>query len=79
MNITLSADQETIHKSRQYAKKHGKSLNNIIREYLKDISGENDSKENSQEFSRLAETRPGCSEPGYTFDRDEIHDRSRRA
>ena len=75
MNITLSADQETIAKSRQYAKKHGASLNSLIRDYLKKISGEGDRKENSQEFARLAETMAGCSEPGFKFDRNEIHDR----
>ncbi len=75
MNITLSADQDTIAKSRQYAKKHGTSLNSIIRNYLKKISGESDRKENAQEFAQLAETMAGCSEPGFTFDRNEIHDR----
>ena len=79
MNITLSADQELIRKSREYAKEQGTSLNNIIRDFLKNISGENDRKASSQEFSQLAETGAGCSEPGYKFDRDEIHDRSRRA
>ncbi len=78
MNITLSADQELIRKSRQYAKKQGTSLNSIIRDFLKDISGENDRRENALEFSRLAEAKAGCSEPGYKFDRSEIHDRSHR-
>jgi hypothetical protein len=79
VNITLSADQELIKKSRQYAKKQGTSLNSIIRDFLKNISGENDRKASSQEFSQLAKTGAGCSELGYKFDRDEIHDRSRRA
>lgn len=75
MNITLSADQETIRRSRQYAKEHGTSLNSIIRDYLKKISGESDRKANAQEFAQLAKTMAGCSEPGYKFDRNEIHDR----
>ena len=79
MNITLSADQELIRKSREYAKKQGTSLNNIIRDFLENISGKNDGRASSQEFAQLAETGAGCSEPGYKFDRDEIHDRSRRA
>ncbi|MDU9048857.1 MAG: DUF6364 family protein [Candidatus Electrothrix sp. Rat3] len=79
MNITLSADQELIRKSREYAKKQGTSLNNIIRDFLENISGKNDRRASSQEFAQLAETGAGCSEPGYKFDRDEIHDRNRRA
>ena len=78
MNITLSADQEIINKSRQYAKKCGTSLNSIIRNYLKDLSGENDRRRNADEFSRLAEIEAGCSEPGYRFDRNETHDRNSR-
>jgi hypothetical protein len=77
MNITLSADQELIKKSRQYAKNHGTSLNSLIRTFLKNISGEKDKSASAEEFAQLAETGAGCSEPGYTFDRDEIHDRTR--
>ncbi|MCW5207889.1 hypothetical protein VU11_04345, partial [Desulfobulbus sp. US2] len=61
MNITLSADQELIRKSRQYAKKQGTSLNSIIRDFLRNISVESDRKASSQEFAQLAETGAGCS------------------
>ena len=75
MNITLSADKETINKSRQYAKEHSTSLNSIIRNYLKKISGESDRKANAEEFAQLAETKAGCSKPDFKFDRNEIHAR----
>lgn len=75
MNITLSADKETINKSRQYAKEHSTSLNSIIRNYLKKISGESDRKANAEEFGQLAETKAGCSKPDFKFDRNEIHAR----
>ncbi len=75
MNITLSADKETINKSRQYAKKHNTSLNSLIRNYLKKISGESDRKANAQEFAQLAETHAGCSSPGFKFNRNETHNR----
>ena len=39
MNITLSADAELIRKSRQYAKAHDTSLNQLVRDYLSTISG----------------------------------------
>ncbi len=79
MNITLSADQELIKKSRQYAKNQGTSLNSMIRNFLKNISGEKDKSASAQEFAQLAESGAGCSAPSYKFDRDEIHDRSARA
>ncbi|MEA3231967.1 MAG: DUF6364 family protein [Thermodesulfobacteriota bacterium] len=75
MNITLSADKEVIAKGRQYAKAHNTTLNNMIREFLKDISGEGDNLANSDEFARLAKTMSGCSDPTFKFDREEIHDR----
>jgi len=75
MNITLSADKETISKSRQYAEKHGTSLNNMVRDYLKRISGQSDSAANAEEFAQLARSMPGCSQPGYRFDRKESHSR----
>lgn len=78
MNITLSADEETIAKSRRYAEKHGTSLNNMVRDYLKRISGESDGATNAEEFALLARSMPGCSEPGYQFDREEIHNRDPR-
>ena len=77
MNITLSAEKETIETCRQYAKKHGTSLNNIIREYLKKISGEDDAAANAREFARLAKNMPGCSDSDFHFNRDEAHDRMR--
>jgi predicted house-cleaning NTP pyrophosphatase (Maf/HAM1 superfamily) len=76
MNITLSADQEVIAKSRQYAKAHNTTLNNMIREFLKDISGECDNLANSDEFVRIAKTMSGRSDSTFKFDREEIHDRS---
>lgn len=75
MNITLSADEKTINNSRKYAKEQGTSLNSLIRDYLKKISGESDRKANAQEFSQLAESKAGCSEPGFKFNRDAVHDR----
>jgi len=77
MNITLSAEKETIENCRRYAKRHGTSLNNIIREHLKKISGVDDAATNAREFSRLAENMAGCSDPGFHFNRDEAHERGR--
>jgi len=78
MNLTLSADQETINKSRRYAKEHGTSLNGIIRDYLKKISGENDCSANALEFAELAQNMSGCSKADYIFDREDIHNRDQQ-
>jgi len=79
MNITLSADKKTISNSRRYAKEHGTSLNSLIRDYLKKISGESDHKTNAQEFSQLAKSMAGRSEPGFRFNRDAMHNRDSTA
>lgn len=78
MNLTLSADKEMINKSRRYAKEQGTSLNGIIREFLKKISGEDDCSANALEFAELAQNMSGCSTSGYVFDREEIHNRDQQ-
>ncbi len=78
MNITLSANDEIIAKSRKYAERHNTSLNNLVRDFLKKISGEDNCSKNALEFCELAESKSGCSDPGFVFDRDEIHDRGQQ-
>jgi hypothetical protein len=75
MNITLSADQNLIEKSRQYAKKHNTTLNNLIREYLERIIGKQDREELAKEFEKLAAEMGGKSSPGFHFNREEIYSR----
>jgi len=73
MNITLSADADTIRSARQYAEKHNTSLNNIIRDYLKRLCTVSSGRQAAEEFIRNAQQYPGCSEVGYHFDRNTIH------
>lgn len=75
MNITLSADKGLVEKSRHYAQTHKTSLNNLIREYMRDICGVNEAKQHADEFRRLAMKKAGKSPNGYTFERDAIYDR----
>jgi len=75
MNITLSADAELIKKGREYANAHHTSLNQLIRDYLRSITGGNDAEKAADEFMNLANTMPGQSERGFKFSRDEIYDR----
>ena len=76
MNITLSADREVIRKAREYAKRHNSSLNNLIRNYLKQLVDEMDSASAASEFEYLSSEFAGRSPEGFTFNREAIYDRS---
>ena len=75
MNITLSADENLIKKSREYAKKHNTTLNNMIRGFLRTVTASNDVNYAAEQFKDNALNRSGKSREGYTFDRDDIHSR----
>lgn len=73
MNVTLSVDEQLVERARKRANAMGKSLNQVIRDYLQKLAG-NDSPERSiEEFRRLS--GQGHSR-GWRFNRDEIHERS---
>ena len=40
MNITLSIPDEVVANAREYAKRHGTSLNQMVRDHLKNFSSE---------------------------------------
>jgi hypothetical protein len=73
MNITLSVDEQTVTRARKKAEALGKSLNQLIRDYLQKLAGGDDPEQSIDEFKRLSGS--GNSR-GWRFDRDEIHERS---
>ena len=73
MNGTLSIDEQTVERARMRAESLGKSLNQVIREYLHKLAGRDDPERSIEEFRRLSGT--GDSR-GWRFHRDEIHERS---
>jgi len=75
MNITLSADAELIKKGREYANAHHTSLNQLVRDYLRSITGGNDAEKAADEFMNLAKSMAGRSDNGFRFSRDTIYDR----
>ena len=75
MNITLSADEKLIARGRQYAKEHNTTINNLVREFLQRIGGDQDKRANVEEFVKLAKTMGGRSEKSFIFNRDELHER----
>ncbi len=72
MNITLSVDEQVVAQARKKASALGKSLNQLIRDYLQNIAGSDDPQRSIEEFQRLSGT--GDSR-GWRFNRDEIHER----
>jgi len=75
MNITLSADERTVQRTREYAARLGTSLNRLLREHMEHLAGLVDVQDAAEEFAHLATTQAGCSPEGFVFDRDAAHAR----
>jgi len=73
MNITLSIDEQLAARARKRAEALGKSLNQLIRDYLQKLAGGDDPERSIEEFRQLS--GKGHSR-GWHFDRNEIHERS---
>ena len=75
MNITLSADEAVIKQARKRAEAMGKSLNQLVREYLQQLAGGSDVDDDIAALRRLSKEGRGRS-GGWRFNREEIHERS---
>jgi hypothetical protein len=73
VNITLSIEEQIVERARKRADALGKSLNQLVRDYLQRLAGGDDFERSLEEFERLSGT--GNSQ-GWRFNRDEIHERS---
>ncbi len=73
VNVTLSIDEQLVTRARKKAEALGKSLNQMIRDYLQTVAGGDDPERSIEEFKRLS--GQGHSR-GWRFIRDEIHERS---
>lgn len=73
MNVTLSIDEQLVARARKKADALGKSLNQLIRDYLQTLASGEDSERSIEEFRQLSGR--GHSR-GWRFKRDEIHERS---
>ncbi len=72
MNLTLSVDEQIVAQARKRAQALGKSLNQLVQEYLERLAGGDDPERSIAEFQSLS--RRGHSR-GWRFNRDEIHSR----
>ena len=74
MNLTLSVDEQLVKKARRAADSMGKSLNQLIREYLEQLTALDRTAEEVDELRRLTAEGGGRS-GGWRFNREELHDR----
>jgi Family of unknown function (DUF6364) len=72
VNVTLSIGDQLVARARKKAEALGKSLNQLVRDYLQSLAGGDDPERSIAEFKRLSGR--GHSR-GWRFDRDEIHSR----
>jgi aromatic ring hydroxylase len=71
MNVTLSIDEQLVARARKKADALGKSLNQLIRDYLQKLAG-GDAEQSIKEFKELS----GCGHSrGWRFNQNEIHER----
>ena len=54
MNVTLSIDEQVVARARKKAAVLGKSLNQLVREYLQRLAGGNDAERSIEEFNHLS-------------------------
>jgi hypothetical protein len=72
MNVTLSIDEQLVARARKKADALGKSLNQLIRDYLQKLAGGDEPERSIEEFRKLSGR--GHSR-GWRFNRNEIHER----
>lgn len=64
MNITLSVDEDLVENARGYARRHGTSLNQMIRDYLRTLTAAETREEAAEAFEAVARSMPGDSSDG---------------
>ena len=75
MNLTLAVDDRLVEQARKVAESQGKSLNQVIREYLEELTSPSTAAGEMEELRRLSLEGQGRSK-GWKFDRQEIHERT---
>ena len=74
MNITLSVDEQVAQRAREAAQKMGKSLNQVVRDYLEQLAG---GSRRTQQWKQFEERCMGSTAKldGWKFSRDEANER----
>lgn len=73
MNLTLSIDKALLERARKAARAQGKSVNQLVREYLEQLSSSGDLEAALEDFRK---TSGLGHRKGWRFNRDELHERT---
>lgn len=73
MNLTLSVDDTLLERARIAAQAQGKSVNQLVREYLEQLSGQDNVDALLETFRQTS--GKGHSK-GWQFNRDSLHERT---
>lgn len=74
MNITLSIDEQVVKRARERLQAVGKSVNEEIREHLRQVAGLN-SVDSERWIEELGSLSGKGDSHGWRFNRDEIYER----
>ena len=74
MNITLSIDEQVVAEARRIASVRGTSLNQLVRDYLEDLTRHNDMQSVLDELDAMWSESTGRSQGPWT--REELYERS---
>ena len=75
MNVTLAIDDDLVKAAREVAGAMGKSLNQVIRDYLEHLTDRDRVERDMRELERLS-LEGGGSSGGQRWSREDIYDRS---
>ena len=73
MNLTLSIDEKLLERARVAAQAQGKSVNQLVREYLEQLS---DAKNLESALEDFRKTSGLGHRKNWRFNRDELHERA---
>jgi antitoxin component of RelBE/YafQ-DinJ toxin-antitoxin module len=74
MKITLSVDEKLAEEARKVAQTMGKSLNQLVRDYLEQLARPEQAVQELAELRRLSLEGEGNTR-GWRFNREELHER----
>lgn len=75
MNVTFSIDDDTLERARELASQRGVSLDQLIRDYLEELTSQMSAEDMIAKLADLWSTGGGNS-GGRTWTREELHERS---
>lgn len=73
MNLTIAVDDDLLENARELARKRGISLQELLREHLRTLTGERTGKDVAEELLALMESHPGDS-GGRPWRREDAYD-----